>query len=63
MRTAQTFESRKKDKLAPKMGPFGAGAAWHRPTSPGKMCSAHGTGKDGARVRMNVAAHHKKEEN
>ena len=30
----QNFESRKGEKWAPKMNPFGGGAALHRPTPP-----------------------------
>ena len=39
------------------MDPFGAGATLQRPTRPGHISSAHRTGKDGARVSVNVAAH------
>ena len=45
------------------MDPFGAGAALHRPTPPGDITSAHITGKDVNRVRINVAAHQEKKEN
>ena len=43
------------------MGPFGAGATLHRPTPPDHISSAHLTGRDGARIRMNVAAYQKNE--
>ena len=42
------------------MDAFEAGAALHGPTPPGDSSSAHGTGRDGVRVRMNVAAHQEK---
>ena len=43
------------------MNPFAAGAALHQATSPGHIASAHRTGEDGARVRMNVSARQDKE--
>ena len=45
------------------MDPFGAGAALQQPTPPGHISSAHYTGKDGARVRINVGGHQEKEKN
>ena len=33
----------------------------HRTTSPGHISSVHGTGKDEARLRINIAAYQKKE--
>ena len=43
--------------------PFGAGAALHRSTLPGYISSAYGTGKDRAKVRINIAAHQEKKKN
>ena len=45
------------------MDPLGASAALHQHTLTGHITSAHRAGKDGARVRMNVAAHQQKKEN
>ena len=45
------------------MDPFGAGAALHRPTPPGHISSTHLTGKDRAKVRMNIAAYQEKKKN
>ena len=45
------------------MNPFEAGAALHQPSPPSHISSARSTGKDGTRVRMNVATHQKKEMN
>ena len=44
------------------------GHIWSRcsivlPTPPGHICSAHRTGKDGARVRINASAHQEKVKN
>ena len=41
----------------------GAGAALHQPNPPGSVASRHGTEKDRARVRMNVASYLEKKEN
>ena len=45
------------------MDSFGAGAAFHRPTSAIPNSCAYRAGIDGARVRMNVASHQEKEKN
>ena len=45
------------------MDPFEAGAALHQPVPSGHIFSAHWTGKDRARVRMNVGAYQEKEKN
>ena len=45
------------------MDPFGAGAALHRPITPGHIFIAHRAGKDGARVWMDVATHQEKKKN
>ena len=43
------------------MDPFGAGAALPQSIPPGHITSAHLTGKDKARIKINVAAHQEKE--
>ena len=45
------------------MDPLVAGAASPRPTPPGHICKACRTEKNGARSRINVAAHQEKKEN
>ena len=45
------------------MDSFIAGAALHESTPPGHIFSPHGTGKDEAKIRTNVAAHQEKEKN
>ena len=45
------------------MDPIKAGAALHRPTPPNHISSAHRTGKDRTRVRINAVAHQKTNEN
>ena len=45
------------------MDPFGAGAALHQLAPPGHISSAHRSGKDGARVGINVTAHQEKKKN
>ena len=39
---------------------FGGGGALHPPTLSGRITSAHQAGKEGARMRINVAAHREK---